>query len=450
MKLVDCEHQPQQQPAENDRKLRPVFEYLDNGSYKKALQEIDKLLKKNRNQQYVRALKSLTLVRLHRRKESMEILNELHAEMPADEMILQTMSMCYREIQRNDLITTLYENALKKDSTNEKLFAHLFMSYVRMNDYKKQQITALNLYKVHQKNPYYFWAIMSIYMQAMSADDETMANKIILPLAEKMCEKFYKENRFESDSEYDLYLMVLEAQKKYSRMITIMKEREMKRKNDKKSTTSEKDGFYSTLEQKVRHGKWNLMGSSAPSKHQTGFNGSSTETLDEEPTLVKIKRLESTKYIKPPTLLQSKNVNDPPVLPPRTLKSKVNLTLNNIKEENGETLPPSPPNDFNDINNSQPPKPPVRRTKAINRTVGISAEKMIEYLEQKMNVIIEDVDNLDDCVDIIEDFRVSLKDCRFYRINLNSLNIEAHLLVSFFSFSIVCIFYSNFFFYFKF
>ncbi|XP_075589164.1 uncharacterized protein LOC124496623 isoform X2 [Dermatophagoides farinae] len=201
-------------------------------------------------------------------------------------------------------------------------------------------------------------------------------------------------------------------------------------KNDKKSTTSEKDGFYSTLEQKVRHGKWNLMGSSAPSKHQTGFNGSSTETLDEEPTLVKIKRLESTKYIKPPTLLQSKNVNDPPVLPPRTLKSKVNLTLNNIKEENGETLPPSPPNDFNDINNSQPPKPPVRRTKAINRTVGISAEKMIEYLEQKMNVIIEDVDNLDDCVDIIEDFRVSLKDCRFYRINLNSLNIEAHLLTS--------------------
>ncbi|XP_075588987.1 phagocyte signaling impaired isoform X2 [Dermatophagoides farinae] len=238
----------QQQPAENDRKLRPVFEYLDNGSYKKALQEIDKLLKKNRNQQYVRALKSLTLVRLHRRKESMEILNELHAEMPADEMILQTMSMCYREIQRNDLITTLYENALKKDSTNEKLFAHLFMSYVRMNDYKKQQITALNLYKVHQKNPYYFWAIMSIYMQAMSADDETMANKIILPLAEKMCEKFYKENRFESDSEYDLYLMVLEAQKNYSRMITIMEEREMKRKINKKST----DHFNYQLEQKAK------------------------------------------------------------------------------------------------------------------------------------------------------------------------------------------------------
>ena len=239
--------QPQQQ-TENDRKLRPVFEYLDNGCYKKSLQEIDKLLKKNRNQPYVRALKALTLIRLYRRKEAKEILDELHAEMPSDEMILQTMSICYREAQRNDLIASLYENALKKDPTNEKLFAHLFMSYVRLNDYKKQQMTALNLYKVHQKNPYYFWAIMSIYMQAVTADDKTMTNKIILPLAEKMCEKFYKENRFESDSEYDLYLMVLEAQKKYSQMITLMEEKEIKQKKDKQST----DDFNYQLEHKAK------------------------------------------------------------------------------------------------------------------------------------------------------------------------------------------------------
>ncbi|OTF78607.1 hypothetical protein BLA29_004832, partial [Euroglyphus maynei] len=224
--------QLQRQPADNDRKLRPVFEFLDNGSHKKALQEIDKLLRKNPNQQYLRTLRSFTLIWLYRRNEAKEILDELHSEMPNDEMVLQTMSICYREIQRNDLIPSLYENALKKDSTNEKLFAHLFMSYVRINDYKKQQITALNLYKVHQKNPYYFWAIMSIYMQAITADDKTMANKIILPLAEKMCEKFYKENRFESDSEYDLYLMVLEAQEKYSRMITVMDEKEQRQRNE--------------------------------------------------------------------------------------------------------------------------------------------------------------------------------------------------------------------------
>src|SRR5699024_8229603 len=104
-----------------------------------------------------------------------------------------------------NMIALIYENALKKDPTNEKLFTHLFMAYVRLQDYKKQQLTALNLYKVHQKNRYYFWAIMSIYMQAISANDDPIAAKITLPLAEKMCQKFYNDNKFESEQELELY-----------------------------------------------------------------------------------------------------------------------------------------------------------------------------------------------------------------------------------------------------
>jgi len=59
------------------------------------------------------------------------------------------------------------------------------MSYVRLGDYKKQQQTALNLYKLKPKNPYYFWAVMSTVMQAIYAD-EKLARKVILPLAERM------------------------------------------------------------------------------------------------------------------------------------------------------------------------------------------------------------------------------------------------------------------------
>ncbi len=55
--------------------------------------------------------------------------------------------------------------AVKKDPSNEELHSHLFMAYVRLSDYKKQQITAFNLYKLKQKNPYYFWGVMSIFMQ---------------------------------------------------------------------------------------------------------------------------------------------------------------------------------------------------------------------------------------------------------------------------------------------
>lgn len=121
-----------------------------------------------------------------------------------------------------EMIPSIYENAIKKDPTSEKLYTHLFMAYVRLQDYKKQQLTALNLFKVHQKNPYYFWAVMSIYMQAITASDETMATKITLPLAEKMCQKFYNDNKFESEQEVELYLMILEKQRKFTAMIDLI------------------------------------------------------------------------------------------------------------------------------------------------------------------------------------------------------------------------------------
>lgn len=79
----------------------------------------------------------------------------------------------------------MYEAAAKADPNNEELLTHLFMSYVRLGDYKKQQQTALALYKLKPKNPYYFWAVMSIVMQAIHAD-EKLAKGVVLPLAERM------------------------------------------------------------------------------------------------------------------------------------------------------------------------------------------------------------------------------------------------------------------------
>lgn len=62
-------------------------------------------------------------------------------------------------------VCDIYEKAVAKDPTNEEFNTHLFMSYVRIGDHKKQQQSALNLYKVKPKNPYYFWAVMSVVMQ---------------------------------------------------------------------------------------------------------------------------------------------------------------------------------------------------------------------------------------------------------------------------------------------
>ena len=64
-----------------------------------------------------------------------------------------------------DMICNLYASAAKIDPHNEDILSHLFMAYVRVSDYQKQHLTALSLYKMKPKNPYYFWAVMSIVLQ---------------------------------------------------------------------------------------------------------------------------------------------------------------------------------------------------------------------------------------------------------------------------------------------
>ena len=106
----------------------------------------------------------------------------------------------------------MYANATKKEPS-EDLLSHLFMSYVRVGNYKKQQEAAVALYKARPKNPYYFWAVMSIVLQATTGNvDEKLAVTMLLPLAQRMIEKLVKEGRMEQEQETQLYLMVLELQ----------------------------------------------------------------------------------------------------------------------------------------------------------------------------------------------------------------------------------------------
>ncbi|XP_015908047.1 N-alpha-acetyltransferase 25, NatB auxiliary subunit [Parasteatoda tepidariorum] len=207
--------------AVNERRLRPIYDCLDNGNNKKALQEADKLLKKQRDFLCAKALKALALVRLGRNEESFNVVQEVHAEDPTDDPTLQAMTICYRELHKLELIADAYERATKKDPQNEELLSHLFMSHVRNGDYKKQQQTAMALYKLKPKNPYYFWAVMSIVMQAEKAE-ETSTKTMLLSLAERMTEKFVKENKLEAEAEVQLYLMILERQEKYEKAIEVL------------------------------------------------------------------------------------------------------------------------------------------------------------------------------------------------------------------------------------
>ncbi|KAJ8312970.1 hypothetical protein KUTeg_010343 [Tegillarca granosa] len=207
----------------NERRLRPIYDCLDNGNNKKAIQEADKVLKKQKDLQCAKVLKALALLRLGRQDDSSGLLQEIHAQHPTDEATLQAMSICYRELYKLELIADLYENAHKNRPDNEDILSFLFMAYVRLGDYKKQQQTAMLLHKLQpQKNPYYFWAIMSIVMQAHTCKDSKLAKTMFLPLAERMTQKFINDGKVNAEAEVQLYLIVLELLQKWEEALELV------------------------------------------------------------------------------------------------------------------------------------------------------------------------------------------------------------------------------------
>lgn len=65
-------------------------------------------------------------------------------------------------------IAEMYADAAIHYPKNQEILTHLFMGYVRIGDYKKQQHTAIQLHKAFpESGPYYCWRVMSILMQVV-------------------------------------------------------------------------------------------------------------------------------------------------------------------------------------------------------------------------------------------------------------------------------------------
>lgn len=207
----------------NERRLRPVYDALDSMNNKQAIHLADKILKKQKDLHCAKALKALALLRSGKAPEGEVLLKEIMQAQPADDPTLQAMTICYREMQKPEMIPAIYEMALKQSPNNEELHSHLFMAYVRIGEYKKQQQAALSLYKQFSKNPYYFWAVMSIVMQALVASDERLGRTMLFPLAERMVIKFINEDKIEAEAEVRLYLMILEKLEHYEKALGVLR-----------------------------------------------------------------------------------------------------------------------------------------------------------------------------------------------------------------------------------
>ncbi|XP_076842794.1 N-alpha-acetyltransferase 25, NatB auxiliary subunit isoform X2 [Brachyhypopomus gauderio] len=207
----------------NDRRLRPIYDYLDNGNNKMAIQQAEKLLKKHKDLHCAKVLKAIGLQRTGKQDEAFTLAQEVAGLEPTDDNSLQALTILYREMHRPELVTKLYEAAVRKVPTSEEYHSHLFMAYARVGEYKKMQQAGMALYKIVPKNPYYFWSVMSLVMQAISAQDEKLSHTMFLPLAERMVEKMVREEKIEAEAEVQLYFMILERLGKYVEALEVVR-----------------------------------------------------------------------------------------------------------------------------------------------------------------------------------------------------------------------------------
>ncbi|XP_046841180.1 N-alpha-acetyltransferase 25, NatB auxiliary subunit-like [Xenia sp. Carnegie-2017] len=208
--------------AVNERRLRPIYDALDSLNNRKAIQHADKILKKQKDLHCAKVLKSIALLRSGKREECGQLMNKVLNLEICDDSTLQAMTICLREMDKHLDICNIYEVAVKKNPKDEELYTHLFMSYVRTSQFKKQQQVAMNLYKTFQKNPYYFWAVMSCLLQAIESDDDQTKKTMLLSLSERMISKFVDEKKIESEAEVRLYLMVLDMQNKHDEALEVL------------------------------------------------------------------------------------------------------------------------------------------------------------------------------------------------------------------------------------
>ncbi len=120
---------------------------------------------------------------------------------------------------------TYLKTAAEKFPESDDVLVCLFFMHVRACDFNAQQAVAR---KLLQKKPtdksLRFWMAISTMMQG--ENDVTLAKRMYLPLAERMLEKAFSDGVFESHTDLQLYLTILNQLEKYSKALEVLKNTE--------------------------------------------------------------------------------------------------------------------------------------------------------------------------------------------------------------------------------
>ncbi|KAI0362109.1 actin cytoskeleton organization protein [Trametes cingulata] len=184
-----------------DRQIRPIYEALDTGSNKSAILACNKVLKKQPNNNLVKSLKALALVRSQKVEEALLLCDEVLAAKPVDDPTLTAMMHVLRGLGRHMDMVTMYEDAYKQQPGNEELGTQTFFANVRIGNWKAAQQIATKMHKQFQDDHYLYWSVMSALLQAHDPTTPEALRTVLLKLAHRLLSSsatpsFYNADRF--------------------------------------------------------------------------------------------------------------------------------------------------------------------------------------------------------------------------------------------------------------
>ncbi|KAL9715211.1 mitochondrial distribution and morphology [Leucoagaricus gongylophorus] len=169
-----------------ERQIRPIYDALDTGSNKSALVSCNKLLKKYPQNELIKALKALALVRSQKVEESLILCDEVLEAKPTSDATLTAMMHVLRGLGRHKDMVKMFEEAYKQQPHNEELAAQTFFANVRALQWKSAQLIGTRMHKSFQDDRYLYWTVMCTVLQAEEHGTPAQMREILYKLAHRL------------------------------------------------------------------------------------------------------------------------------------------------------------------------------------------------------------------------------------------------------------------------
>ncbi|KAI5121380.1 hypothetical protein M0805_001193 [Coniferiporia weirii] len=176
--------------ASLDRQIRPIYDAIDAGSNKSALQQCNKVLKKFPSSNLVKALKALAIVRMNKIEECLPLCDEVLANKPTDLDTLNAMMHVLRTLGRHTDLVVMYDDAYRAQPANEELGVQDFFANVRTGNWKTAQQISQRLHKFFggggSGDRYLYWSVLGATLQANDITTPPAMRAVLQKLAHRM------------------------------------------------------------------------------------------------------------------------------------------------------------------------------------------------------------------------------------------------------------------------